>query len=68
MSEVPPFKADPLIKALIDRLPRTGEIWPEADRFQWLCAMEQAFRMIYADAPPVKPPPRPEPSKPFRKG
>jgi len=34
---------------LASRLPRSGDIWPEADRKLWLQLLEGNFNLIYKD-------------------
>jgi hypothetical protein len=36
---------------LLKRLPKTGDVWPEADRKLWLQLLEGSFKLIYKDAP-----------------
>jgi hypothetical protein len=43
---------DPIIAGLLARLPKSGGIWPEADRKLWLQFLEGSFKLIYKDAPP----------------
>lgn len=38
---------DPLLAALIGKLPPGGTVWPAADRKAWLTMMEQAFAVVY---------------------
>ena len=38
---------DPLIAALIQKLPETGEKWGSADRVTWLQMIAMAFQMAY---------------------
>jgi hypothetical protein len=38
---------DPLIQALVDRLPKTDSIWSIDDRAKWLKAAAMAFNLIY---------------------
>jgi len=42
-SEMP----DPLIQALVDKLPKPNAIWPIDDRARWLKAAAMAFNLIY---------------------
>ena len=42
-SEMP----DPLIQALVDKLPKPNTIWPIDDRAKWLKAAAMAFNLIY---------------------
>ena len=69
-------KADPLIAALIAKLPPAGEEWPVDRQIAWLKMMAQAFGVVYggdavarmetqeAEAPKAAPPPPPKPRKP----
>jgi hypothetical protein len=36
---------------LLKRLPKTGDVWPEADRKLWLQLLEGSFKLIYKDGP-----------------
>ena len=38
---------DPLIQALVDKLPKPNTIWPIDDRARWLKAAAMAFNLIY---------------------
>jgi len=38
---------DPLIQALVDRLPKSDSIWSIDDRAKWLKAAAMAFNLIY---------------------
>jgi hypothetical protein len=38
---------DPLIQALVDKLPKPNTIWPIDDRAKWLKAVAMAFNLIY---------------------
>jgi hypothetical protein len=40
---------DPIIKGLLVRLPKSGDVWPEADRKLWLQLLEGSFKLIYKD-------------------
>lgn len=42
-------KVDPIIDGLLARLPRSGEVWPEAERKLWLELLAGSFRLIYQD-------------------
>lgn len=44
---------DPLIGALIAKLPATGEAWPKADRINWLRMLVMAANLAYGDAPGI---------------
>jgi hypothetical protein len=41
---------DPVVRGLLDHMPRTGAVWPEAERKQWLALLEGSFKLIYKDA------------------
>ncbi|MCK9549127.1 hypothetical protein [Aquamicrobium sp.] len=73
-------KTDPLISALIAKLPPSGEGWPVDRQIAWLKMMAQAFAVVYGGnavaqldaqevaapkAAPAPPPPKPEPKYPF---
>ena len=38
---------DPLIQALVSKLPKPNTIWPIGDRAKWLQAVAMAFNLIY---------------------
>lgn len=69
-------KADPLIAALIAKLPPAGEEWPVEEQVKWLKLMAATFGLVYGgdavarmetqevDAPKAAPPPPPKPKKP----
>ncbi|MFZ2104703.1 MAG: hypothetical protein WAV18_04830 [Roseiarcus sp.] len=40
---------DPIILGLLARLPKSGDIWPEAERKLWLQLLEGSFKLIYKD-------------------
>lgn len=40
---------DPIIRGLLVRLPKSGDVWPEADRKLWLQLLEGSFKLIYKD-------------------
>ena len=40
-------QTDPLIQALVDRLPQPNAIWSIDDRAKWLKAAAMAFNLIY---------------------
>lgn len=40
---------DPIIGGLLKRLPKAGEVWPEAERKLWLQLLEGSFKLIYKD-------------------
>jgi hypothetical protein len=44
-----PPEIDPIIQGLLARLPRSGDIWPEAERKLWLQLLEGSFKLIYKD-------------------
>ena len=45
-----PPAIDPIIEGLLKRLPKSGDIWPEAERKLWLQLLEGSFKLIYKDA------------------
>jgi len=45
----PGYAVDPIIGALIARLPEVGSVWPETERNLWLDLMRQCFKLIYKD-------------------
>ena len=49
---------DPLIQALVGKLPKPNTIWPIADRAKWLRAAAMAFSLVYkqseGDEPDLK--------------
>lgn len=42
---------DPIIAGLLKRLPKSGEVWPEAERKLWLDLLAGSFKLIYKDTP-----------------
>jgi len=44
-----PPPVDPIIQGLLARLPKSGDVWPEADRKLWLQLLEGSFKLIYKD-------------------
>jgi hypothetical protein len=50
--------ADPIIEGLLKRLPKSGEVWPKAQRKLWLQLLEGSFELIYQDAGDEKGPAR----------
>jgi hypothetical protein len=42
---------DPIIGGLLARLPKSGDVWPEAERKLWLQILENSFKLIYKDSP-----------------
>jgi hypothetical protein len=44
-----PPAIDPIIQGLLSRLPKSGDVWPEADRKLWLQLLEGSFKLIYKD-------------------
>jgi hypothetical protein len=38
---------DPIIRGLMQRLPKPGEPWPEDERKEWLQTLEANLRLIY---------------------
>jgi hypothetical protein len=47
---------DPIINGLLARLPKTGEVWPEAQRELWLDLLKGSFKLIYKDSADGLPP------------
>jgi hypothetical protein len=43
---------DPIIQGLLARLPKSGDVWPEAERKLWLNLLEGSFKLIYKDQTP----------------
>jgi len=43
---------DPIIRGLLARLPKSGDVWPEAERKLWLELLAGSVKLIYKDAPP----------------
>jgi hypothetical protein len=35
----------------LKRLPKSGDVWPEAERKLWLQLLEGSFKLIYKDGP-----------------
>jgi hypothetical protein len=44
-----PPEIDPIIRGLLVRLPKSGDVWPDADRKLWLQLLEGSFKLIYKD-------------------
>jgi hypothetical protein len=42
---------DPIIRGLLARLPKSGDVWPDPARKLWLNLLEGSFKLIYKDAP-----------------
>ncbi len=40
---------DPIIVGLLARLPKSGDVWPEAQRTLWLELLKGSFKLIYKD-------------------
>lgn len=40
---------DPIIRGLLARLPKSGDVWPEGERKLWLQLLEGSFKLIYKD-------------------
>jgi hypothetical protein len=51
------FDVDPIIRGLLERLPPSGETWPDQDRKLWLQLLEGSFKLIYKDKQGALPPP-----------
>lgn len=45
---------DPVIKSLVNKLPKAGSIWSERDRDLWLELLKGSFKLIYLDEPEEK--------------
>lgn len=43
--------SDPVMVALLNRLPAPGTFWPLTERLAWLAAVEAAFNLIYGSGP-----------------
>lgn len=46
----PPTDVDPIIEGLLARLPKAGQVWPEAQRDLWLELLKGSFKLIYKDS------------------
>ncbi len=46
-----PPAIDPIIQGLLARLPKAGDVWPEAERKLWLQLLEGSFKLIYKNVP-----------------
>ena len=44
-----PPEIDPIIRGLLARLPKSGDVWPEAERTLWLELLKGSFKLIYKD-------------------
>ena len=44
-----PPHLDPIIRGLIDRLPKAGDIWPSKQRELWLGILKNAFELVYKE-------------------
>src|SRR5258705_11583127 len=44
---------DPLIAALVGKMPMPAAVWPKAKRTEWLELLSRAFNQIYEDAAPA---------------
>jgi hypothetical protein len=47
VAEVAPGAVDPLIQALVARLPKSNSVWSIDDRGKWLKAAAMIFNLIY---------------------
>jgi hypothetical protein len=45
VNENPP-DGDPIIEGLLKRLPKSGDVWPEAERKLWLHLLEGSFKLM----------------------
>ncbi|ABD87116.1 hypothetical protein [Rhodopseudomonas palustris] len=52
-----PPAIDPIIAGLLARLPKSGDVWPIAERKLWLQLLEGSFQLIYKDGSAQVPPP-----------
>lgn len=43
---------DPIIRGLLERLPKSGAVWPETERKLWIGLLEGSFKLIYSDKDP----------------
>lgn len=48
-----PPPVDPIIAGLLARLPKSGDVWPIAERKLWLQLLEGSFQLIYKDQSPA---------------
>ncbi|AZO29799.1 hypothetical protein [Mesorhizobium sp. M1B.F.Ca.ET.045.04.1.1] len=48
-AETLPPEIDPIIKGLIARLPKSGTVWPSAERELWLNILKSSFQLVYKD-------------------
>jgi len=46
---------DPIIRGLMQRLPKPGEVWADHARKEWLATLEANLKLIYPDAEQQKP-------------
>lgn len=44
-----PHTVDPIIQALFDRIPKSGDFWDMSERNLWLLALEASFKIVYKD-------------------
>lgn len=44
-----PSAIDPIIRGLLARLPKSGDVWPEQERKLWLELLSGSFKLIYKD-------------------
>lgn len=44
-----PPPVDPIIAGLLARLPKSGDVWPKAQRKLWIQLLEGSFELIYKD-------------------
>ena len=47
LAEPNPGAVDPLVQALVDRLPRSNSVWSIDDQAKWLKAAAMVFNLIY---------------------
>jgi hypothetical protein len=48
------LRIDIIIQGLLGRLPKSGDVWPEADRKLWQDLLAGSFKLIYKDADPAE--------------
>jgi len=41
---------DPIIRGLLVRLPKSGEVWPEGERKVWLALLAGSFKLIVSQS------------------
>ena len=48
------MRLDPLIKSLLGHLPAPKSVWPPQERQHWIQMLQNAFQVVYKDAPDPK--------------